>query len=440
MKNDMSLINKPSLPAARRMFALGARFAMLSGLLFSGITGQAQNLGKYFPLYISSYDNSTIYKLDSSGNRTVFTSGGNINGAHGIAFDAHGNLYVSSIGNNTIVKVNSAGQQSVFTTAGLIAGPRGLAFDKAGNLYVACYDSNRVVKVDSTGKQTLFAAIMNFAGPSPLAFDTAGNLYVGNSIWWVPYPADGIVKIDPAGNQSVFVWFEMGADGLAFDTSGLLWAGSINEYSLGAFQADGNRAPGSPYVAVFPQAVEYVFLPSAIAFDYKGNLWASDFLGRQEGFYVGTVTFLLSDPLWGSPAAELKPVTTTPGIPVSLAFSTGYTTAGFTAPIANPPAVNTGKAGRTYPVKWTMTNPDGSLATAVSAVKSITYQPVACGSFGNATGNVLPTTETGNSSLRYDSGANQFIYNWATPSTTGCYDLIVTLDSLQTLTAYFNLN
>ena len=433
MKNDMSLNNKPARRAARRMFALGARFAMLSGLLLSGITGQAQNLGKYFPLYISSYNDSTIYKLDASGNRTVFTSGGNLNGAHGMAFDAHGNLYVSSIGNNTIVKVNSAGQQSVFTTAGLIAGPRGLAFDKAGNLYVACYDSNQVVKVDSTGKQTLFAASMNFANPRGLAFDTAGNLYVGNSSW-----GPRIVKIDLAGNQSVYASGQ-GADGLAFDTSGLLWAGSIDEDFLGAFQANGTYAPGSPYYAIIPQDVNY-FGPAAIAFDYKGNLWSCDYWGEAEGFDVGTVTFVLNDPLFGGPTAYLKPVTTTPGSAVSLAFSAGYTTAGFTAPIANPPAVNTGKAGRTYPVKWSMTNPDGSLASAVSSVKSITYQPVACGSFGNATGNVLTTTETGNSSLRYDSGANQFIYNWATPSTAGCYDLIVTLDSLQTLTAYFNLN
>ena len=378
-------------------------------------------------MYISSAWDSTIYKLDSNFNQTVFTSGGYISGAHGLAFDGHGNLYVSSFLNQNIVKVNSAGQQSVFTSGGLISGPRGLAFDKSGNLYVASYDNNQIVKVDSTGKQTLFAAGDNFANPRGLAFDSSGNLYVGNSEW-----GPAIVKIDPTGNQTIFA-FAQGADGLAFDAKALLWAGSIDTDELGAFQANGSYLQGSAYNAVFPNT--YVpWGPAAIAFDYKGNLWTTDYWGYSGSYGVGTASFDSVNYL-----TFLKVITSISSSPVGLAFSPGYTTNGFAPPTANAPSVNAGNAGRTYPVKWAMTNPDGSLVTSVAAVQSIAYQAVSCTSLSGST-TTLTTTASGSSSLRYDSTANQYVYNWATPSTPGCYDLTVTFDNQQNITAYFNLH
>jgi hypothetical protein len=42
---------------------------------------------------------------------------------------------------------------------------------------------------------------------------------------------------------------------------------------------------------------------------------------------------------------------------------------------------------------------------------------------------------TGGTVLRYEDG--EFTYNWKTPSTKGCYDVVLTLDDGSTIMAHF---
>jgi Domain of unknown function DUF11 len=107
-------------------------------------------------------------------------------------------------------------------------------------------------------------------------------------------------------------------------------------------------------------------------------------------------------------------------------------------PVDAPPVINTGKAGRTYPLRWRLKTLNGQFVTNLSAVRSVAYKPTACSNFAGDPSDALGADTPGNTALTIVTGTT-YAYNWKTPTQPGCYILFVTLDDEQILTANFNL-
>jgi hypothetical protein len=135
------------------------------------------------------------------------------------------------------------------------------------------------------------------------------------------------------------------------------------------------------------------------------------------GWPVGPLTFTLRV------TEGTRTATTTRTVHIIYDFVGG----GFLPPVKNPPQVNTGNTGGTFPLKWQLKDANGAYIRSLSTVKKIEFQSADPGcNFASPTG-PRRALETGGSMLRYDTSNEQFVYNWMLPTRPGCYVLTLTL-------------
>lgn len=121
----------------------------------------------------------------------------------------------------------------------------------------------------------------------------------------------------------------------------------------------------------------------------------------------------------------------------NLTITPKYTTRGFFSPVDMNGVYNTVKNGATVPLKFELFEGDNEVMVT-SAVKGLTHTAISCES--GAGDDAVETTATGSTSLRYDSTAGQFVYNWKTPSQAGkCFKVTVEAEDGTKISALFKL-
>ena len=224
------------------------KFICAGALLLIAAKGQAQNL------FVASGNN--VIEITPGGVQSTFASLGAH--AYGLAFDSEGNLFASVTRQtnsglfNSIIKITPVGVQSTFATGSGNSAFGSLAFDSAGNLFVTGAYAG-ILEFTPQGVQSTFASGASGLGP---AFDTIGNLFNNDGV--------NINKYTPGGMRSLFASYGNNPAGMAFNSTGDLFAastdGHIYEYTPGGMKS------------IFVSGFDY---PSGLAFNSAGDLFVT---------------------------------------------------------------------------------------------------------------------------------------------------------------------
>ena len=379
-----------------------------------------------------------------------------------VAVDANGYVYVAGWGGwlwdtppvephpdwgaPFVAKFDSSGAEVWHAFFGGAAGTHlctGVAVDASGHVYVSGrsstnwgtpvnghagdgYEDGFVAKLDSSGIRQWHTF---FGGEGTdmaweIAVDTSGNTYAtGNSAanWGTPInPHDGgfsdtfVVRLDSSGVRQwhTFIGAVYGWD-IAVD-------GSQNVYVTGVSGAH----PG--FVAALNQNGSLrwnAFLEGClenIAVDKSHNFYVA---GRS-GIPWGTPVNAWAGG-WDAFVAEISAQPT-------------YAFSGFDKPVDNQPIVNNAKAGSSIPVKWQITDLDGTPISDPASFMSLTSYAVSCGALTADPIDEIEEYSAGASGLQY-FGDGYWQFNWKTPKGYAghCRIMVLKLGDGSEHTAYF---
>jgi hypothetical protein len=385
-------------------------------------------------VYVADNNNHRVEKFDSNG--TFLTQWGTFGTGNGqfeypwlLTVDSAGNVYVPDSSNGRVEQFTGGG---VFLTSigspgsgdGQLSDPLGAAVDSSGNLYGADTNNNRIQK---------FAPLADSTPPVVACNPPAAN------VW---HPNDVTVSCTAVDDGSGLANAADASFSLTTTVPAATETGSAATNSHQVCDNVNNCATAGPYTFMVDKKGPTVTCAATPAYKLgqTGATVSASVTDGGSGAAASPVMVPVSASTVGSQNA---PVTGSDNVgnqtTANCPYTVNYTFSGWLGPVNSPPTVNTGRAGRTYPIQWQLRDAGGTFITTLAAVTNITYKSTTCGSFTGDPTDALETSSTGGTSLRYDSATNQYIYNWKTPS-AGCYTLFVSLASGQVLSAFFNLS
>jgi len=226
-----------------------------------------------------STSSGRVYKVDVAAVNAGCSSGptcvtGPISvgsGPWGLAFDGT-SVWVSNYNDNTLYKVSQSGSSTKITSFSNCTGPFGLAFDTQ-YIWVACSVTGTLQQLTTLGTLVNAVSLGSGDGPFNLAYDGAGTTcatHTANSPGnlWVTGTPNSVWKVSACTYSVSSPIAVAGPDSVAFDTK-YIWVSNNSNGTVTKLLASSpsTTIPGSPFTAGTH--------PTRVAFD-GGNIWVAN--------------------------------------------------------------------------------------------------------------------------------------------------------------------
>jgi hypothetical protein len=246
----------------------------------------------------------SVSVFNSSGQPISGSTGYTAGGLHypvAVAIDTNTNAWIVDFGDAHVTLLSSSGAPLSGTTGyttDSLAFPLAVAVDSNHNAWIGDQNDSMITRVSSDGTQ--FLGVSCCYGANALAVDQLGNVWAANLF------GDSVSEVSSAGAVISSSYSDNKASidhpqGVAIDGAGHVWISNYRGPSIAELAGAAASSPGqilSPTAGYAPDAK--LLTAYGIAIDLSGNLWVTSFNDSILTEYIGLAT-PIKTPLIGPP-------------------------------------------------------------------------------------------------------------------------------------------